>query len=262
MVKNPSGAFRGFMNWGLASPETYIPCFSIFTVLELRQKPSVYTAFLDFFSVFPCVVVKSLDQLVAEETAAYWSRQTISPILLGFAGPAVPPERRLQAALDTFFATPGGQRDEARWLSERQAVVDGIVGLAREYQQDSSQTSAERLSNWLHFTVFQQLVYRSGVFAQSLVDKEELLDVDRLPSLKMLAYNVYFKYYVDDRVPSSSDAFDLLIASSAPYADAFATERHQAEVIRKIKHRDPFLDGLVVLTLQDLRSAAQSTPGA
>jgi hypothetical protein len=88
------------------------------------------------------------------------------------------------------------------------------------------------------------------------------LDIGRLPSLKMVAYNAYFKYYVHNRDPVLSDAFDLLIASSAPYADAFATERHQAEVIRKIKHRDPFLDGLVVLTLKDLRSAAQSTPGA
>jgi hypothetical protein len=80
------------------------------------------------------------------------------------------------------------------------------------------------------------------------------IDLDAFPTLKAMIYTVFYKFYMDpDRKPSRSDGFDVLIASVLPYVDAVFTERHQAEVLRKTKRRDPFLDHLQVMTLRDPR---------
>lgn len=77
---------------------------------------------------------------------------------------------------------------------------------------------------------------------------------------------MFHKFYADrNRKPLNSDAFDVLMASALPYVEAFITESHQAEVIRKTKRRDNFLDHLDVFTLRDFRNgpparAAISSP--
>ena len=69
-----------------------------------------------------------------------------------------------------------------------------------------------------------------------------------------MTYTVFHKFYTDrNRKPSDSDAFDVLISAALPYVEAFITEAHQAEVLRKTKRRDDFLTNLQVLTLRDFR---------
>ncbi len=65
---------------------------------------------------------------------------------------------------------------------------------------------------------------------------------------------VFYKFYVDNRRPSRSDAFDIIISAPTPYVDAIVTERHQAEVIRKIKQRDSFVSTVTPYILKDFRS--------
>ena len=264
MVKHPRAEFRGFVGLTAAADQPYIPCFSVFSILELRRSPEVYEEFLRHFSILPCALVKSVDQLFEEELASYTHRPSINPLLLGFAGPLAGPAggASLRETLETYFSSQRAREAEEAWLAACPGVVNDIVALARKWQPEPRQATPTEVRTFVELAVFQQIAMRACAFSRATLNRREVVNVDCFPSLKMLVLNVYFKYYVDNRKPEASDAFDLLIASAAPYVDAFATERHQAEVFRRIKHRDAFLDHLSVLTLRDLRAASDSSKGA
>jgi hypothetical protein len=59
----------------------------------------------------------------------------------------------------------------------------------------------------------------------------------------------------DPRV-ARSDGFDILNSALLPYVEAFITERHQREVLRKTTQCDDFLGDLQVFVLQDFRGGA------
>jgi hypothetical protein len=70
----------------------------------------------------------------------------------------------------------------------------------------------------------------------------------------MTLYTVFYKFYVDKRKYTTTDIFDIIISAPTPYVDAIVTERHQAEVIKKIKRHDNFLNKLIVMILKDIRA--------
>jgi hypothetical protein len=86
---------------------------------------------------------------------------------------------------------------------------------------------------------------------------ELLSTTDAFPAVKSTAFTVFHKFYVDEaRSASDSDAFDIIIASAAPYVEAIITENHQAEVLRKTQQLDSFIKDLAIFTLRDFRKAA------
>jgi hypothetical protein len=254
MVKHPAREFRTFCEWAFSSPEAYIPSFSIFSVIELRRRADVYAKFLELFTSLPCIVLKGYEELIHEEIAAYPEPSRIDPVSLVFAALALPADRRLDRALELFFASSEGREKEAGWLARRGDIVEGISSLVSNYPPEKSAYTPKEIRIFLEMVVFHQVEMRSRDFAQRILDRGDAVQIDAFPSLKMTLFTVFNKFYVDNRKLSLSDAFDLTICAATPYVDAIVTERHQAEVIKKIKSRDPFLNHLTVLTLRELRS--------
>ena len=98
MLKRPDPIMRHFFE--TIKPNEYIPCFSIFTILELREKDDVYKRFLETFSVFPVLTFKSSDQLFQDELTAYPDHKKVSPILIFFARHACAEEFKTYRHID------------------------------------------------------------------------------------------------------------------------------------------------------------------
>ena len=253
MVKNRTRELRLFYEWALHGPNIFIPSFSLFTIIELRRHPEVYKKFIEFFSAFPCIILKGHEQLIQDEIASYPDPTTVNPVLLSFGGLVVPPERRLDRILDTFFSTPDGRTNEEGWLADRAEIVEGITSLVQNYPPESGKYTPTGIRTFLEIVAFQQISLRSYNFAKAIVDRGDAVRIDSFPSLKMTLFTIFYKFYADRRKPKLSDAFDLIICAPTPYVDVVFTERHQAEVIRKIKGRDSFLSNITVKTLRDFR---------
>src|SRR5215217_6454008 len=56
MVKRPDPIMRHFFE--AIKPNEYIPCFSVFTILELREREDIYKRFLETFSIFPVLFLR------------------------------------------------------------------------------------------------------------------------------------------------------------------------------------------------------------
>ena len=252
-VRRPTQDFRHFLDWepgGL----TLIPSFSLFSVIELRRRPSLYREFLTLFNDFPCVILKGHEQLLEEEVAAYPNPASIDPLLVALPGRTVPSELRLLDLLDRHFTSAEGAAQERKWLDGAKPIVDGMTELVANYPPDGRTYTPREVRTFVEIAGFSQIAMRAGDFARRTVEAGNAVDIDAFPSIKFTAFTVFYKFYVDGRrAPATSDAFDVMISSPTPYVDAVVTERHQVEVIRKTKRRDDFIAHVAAHPLRDFR---------
>lgn len=248
-IKNKNQEMRRLLEW--TSAEKFIICFSVFTILELRKVPILYKNFLDIFSVIPCIILKSHEQLLQDEVSKYPETKDINPINVGFAGMLA--KANLKETLKMAFENDQIARDEKKWVSNRESIVEGIEELVKNFPPDNGKYSREKIREFIELAGFQQLALRQKDFVKSFIDSGGAIDIDAFPSIKITAFTVFYKFYIDQRSSKISDAFDILIFSSIPYVDAVITESHFVDAIKKIKSQDDFIKEIEAYTIKQLR---------
>jgi hypothetical protein len=248
--------FRHFLMWSSAQP-IYIPCFSLFSVLEMRRRPDVYGRFKELFRVMPCMLVKSHEQLLDDEVHSYPDPSGIDPTLLGFSllgGESMD----LARALDTVSEDEFFRGRERYWTAGAQGMVEGIASLVANFPADGNAYRPDEVRHFVEMAGFSQVAMRQLEFAKRMVEIEnQAVSIGAFPSVKATTYAVWHKFYADrTRKWTRSDAFDIIIASALPYMDAVVTESHLADGLRKTKRLDDFIDHLTVHTLRDFRLSA------
>lgn len=250
-VKN-GDAFGRFLSWMLDAPPIFVPCLSVFSVVELRRSPSVFHRFVELFDVVPWMMLKGYDQLQDEEISLYPDPSSIDPTLLGFT--ALGDEGNLTRNLPAILDSPELLERERYWNQGQRDVLDGVLSLVKHYPPDGSKYTPREIRTFLEMVVFTQIAERDPAFARSIHENEEAVQIDAFPAFKAMAYTVFHKFYVDTtRKAAPSDVFDFIIAAVTPYVDAIVTEAHQAEVLRKVKRLDSFVAELQVMTIRDFR---------
>lgn len=268
MVKRPKGLFRHFLEWSHDGDEAFVPCLSIYTLMELRRKPDLFRDFIERFNGFPCGMVKGYMELMDEEAANYPDPSQIEACSLVFLPAPLGGEGNRLSNLPSILDRPELVEQERHWNEAAPEIVQGMVSLVPNYRPDSGSayTHAE-VGGFQLMASLPQLAYHGhGPLVEGELSAGRAIDLDAFPSLKAMTYTVFHKFYADrNRKHLNSDAFDVMMASALPYVEAFITESHQAEVIRKTKRRDDFLSHLHVYTLRDFRAgpparAATSSP--
>jgi hypothetical protein len=249
-------SFRHFLTWSGAQP-MFVPCFSLFSVLEMRRRPDVYGRFKELFRVWPCMLVKSHEQLLEDEVRCYPDPSGIDPTLLGFSmlgGEGMD----LARVLDTASEDQSFRGQETYWNDGAQDIVEGIASLVANFPPDGDTYTRDEVRHFVEMAGFSQVVMRQLDFAKQMVEIEnEAVSIGAFPSVKATTYAVWHKFYADrNRRWTRSDAFDIIIASAIPYVDAVVTESHLAEGLRKTKRLDDFIDHLAIHTLRDFRRSA------
>jgi hypothetical protein len=254
MVKRPP-VLRRFLAWAHENRPWFVPCFSPFTLLELRRSHVLYREFIERFGPIPCLLLKSHEQLLEDEVRNYPNPSTIDPTLLGFAvlgGEG----NQMAKVLPSAFGTDSLFEQERMWNESQDEIVEGIGSLVPNFPPERDTYTHAEVRLFLEFTGLTQLFFRAPGFAEKIVGSDEVLNVDAFPSLKATGYTVFHKFYSDrTRKPTPSDAFDIIISAATPYVDAVVTENHQAEVLRKTMRQDDFVGDLSVFTLKDFREA-------
>lgn len=251
MVKHPDPILRHFFE--TLNPNKYIPCFSLFTILELRQRDDIYKLFLNIFSAFPCIILKSHDQLFQDELDTYPNFQQITPILVGYAGTLAPNNQKLTDLLNLTFSKSETRENEQRWNSGKDSILEGMLSLVKNYPPKGKKYTAKEVRSFIEIAGFEQIAFRAYDFFQQIVKEGSPVNIDAFPSIKMTAYNVFYKFYTDQRRPTKSDSFDIIIASATPYMDAIVTEKHQADILKRIKQQDDFIQSLEIYRVKDFQ---------
>lgn len=175
------------------------------------------------------------------------------PILVGAPGRLVS-GNSIGDILNAAFNQQQILFDEARWLSGREEIVSGIKSYVKNFPPENGKYSRKQIREFILLAGFQQIAMRQRAFAKAVVDSDYAVDIDAFPSVKMMTYVVFYKFYADAiRKSLISDAFDLLIFSAIPYVDAIISESHIVDVMRKIRNQDRFIENVTGYTLSQIR---------
>jgi hypothetical protein len=262
MVKRPAGMFRHFLEWSHAGSSVFVPCFTVYTVMELRRKPDLFDSFIERFEPYPCVLLRGYMELLEDEVAQYPDPSQIDVCAIAFVPAPLGGEGNGLPNLRWMLDLAEYVEREHQWNVQGPRIVEGMASLVRNYPpENGSAYTTKEVEAFQLMASLPQLVYHGhSNFVNREIGEGRAVDLDAFPSLKAMTYTVFHKFYSDrNRKTLNSDAFDVLTASALPYVEAFITEAHQAEVIRKTKGRDPFLGDLQVYTLRDFRNGAPTT---
>jgi hypothetical protein len=256
MVTRPEATFRNFLDWSREGEEPpFLPCFTVYTLIELRRKPDLFKKFVQHFHPFPCALLKGYMQLLEEEVAAYPDPSRIDPCAIAFT--PLGDAGNLLSNLPTILDLPKNVATEREWNEEGPQIVAGMVSLVKNYPPAGTTYTKEELRQFVWMASLSQLVeHGHGDFVRSVHDRDaQPVDMGAFLSPKAMTYTVFHKFYTDpNRKPSNSDAFDVLITAALPYVEAIITEAHLAEALRKTKRWDDFLNRLQVFKLRDFRT--------
>ncbi len=236
------------------NPGKYIPCFSLFTILELRQTEKVYNSFLEIFSIIPCFILKSLDQLFQDELDNYPDSDKVSPILVSCPRVLASKGLKLGELLELAFCQPKLRQAEHKWSSEKIEILEGMQKLVKNYPPKGEKYTQSEIRSFVEFAGYQQIALKAYDFARYMADKKCQVLVCSFPSIKIITLTTFYKFYIDKRRSLESDPFDIIISSAIPYVDAVVTEKHLADILMKVKRQDNFLNCLEIYRLKDFQT--------
>ncbi len=231
-------------------PNKYIYCYSIFSIPEIRKIESLFNKFIDTFSVFPSLMLTSHDSLFDEEVKHYLNNSyqikywLVAP--LAITDPIIKDKKII---LRTLLNNDDYLRKERYWVNEIEDILSSLIKLVKNYPPKNDKYTKNEILDFVFMVTTQQIITRNKKFAKTYL-RNNSIDINYFPSIKMISYNVFFKFYPESRKPLKSDVFDLTISSLLPYVDVFITEGYQNEVINKVKKIDKFLDHLENISIK------------
>jgi len=259
MVKRPTGAMRHFYEWAHSANPMFVPCFTIYTLMEIRRKPELFERFVEQFSPLPCLMIKGYAQLLDDEVAAYPDPTGVDPCAIAFT--PIGGEGNKLTNLPYLLDLPQHATQERHWNEAVAEIVEGMVSLVPNFPPESHAYTRDEVRYFVRTASYSQLIFHAESFVQQMIESGYEIDMDAFPTLKAMTYTVFYKFYSDaNRQPRQSDAFDVLIAAALPYVEAFITEAHQADALNKARRCDAFLDELHVFTLRDFLSEPPRAP--
>jgi hypothetical protein len=233
-------------------PNKYVYCYSIFSILEIRKIDYVFNKFIDTFSVFPSLMLTSHDSLFDEEVKHYLDN-SYQPEYWLVAPHAItdPIIKDKKIIFRSLLNNKDNLEKERRWINEIDDILENLIKLVKYYPPKNNKYTKNEILDFVFMVTTQQIGLRNNKFAKSILDKKTSIDINKFPSLKMISYNVFYKFYAENRKPLKSDVFDLTISSLLPYVDVFITEGYQNEVINKVKQIDIFINHLENISIKD-----------
>jgi hypothetical protein len=107
------------------------------------------------------------------------------------------------------------------------------------------------MNEFVELVAYRQLVIRYESWYKDMLAKKEYSFAEKFPSIQIMCYLTFYKFYINNRNPRLSDVPDLLMATSYPYVDEVIIEKNQAEMIKQIQKKHNFCKNLVTYTIKD-----------
>ena len=237
--------------------ERIAPCYSTFSILEIMERPELFESYIEFFAILPSVIVKGYDQLAEEEMKTYPDPSAIDPVMCSVWGLRDPDIREPRDKLEKLVYLSGADRQRLNWKRDKPIILNGMLSSVPNYPRAGDKYTMQETKDFVRIINYQHLGRRFPCFIQDIESKGQSVDTDAFPSLKMMAFSTFYRFYVDKkRKPLDSDVFDILMSTVLPYVDIAYLERYQAGIVRQTKRIDPFMPELEVRTLFNLRPHA------
>lgn len=252
---NQYNAGQGFFKKFFLMNSNYIPCFSIYNIIELKPHVELYTMFLNVFNSIPSYMFFPLDSIIKEEYRLFISGET--PQLTN----------KIIYAFNPFTAS---NSDKISWYLEQvynEEMINRVKQELSQFPEVLMSWEAQRLQytqqletlhlpknfiNDKYYLYNEHEAIRKDL-AQRGIKVEPSFSVHSFPSLRMIEYSHFKHVHQTKKAVKINDILDIEISGAVPYVDCVITEAFQADVYKKARNIIPSMNSLEVLTLKDIR---------
>ena len=253
ILSNPDYERQGLFKLFFDPSPIIIPCVTIWSILELRQKSILYKKFIEFFSVIPFCMLKTPELILQDEFKYYPFINKIDPILFTFSM-LRPKSESLTSFLQRVFSNKEVRRAEKKWKNKwKQENLKSMLSLKSNFISTNKNLNSSDAKRFVDEALPQYVTKQNPQWVKEKLYKNEEIIFDAFPSVKAALYTVFYRFYVANRSPELQDVFDILINNIVPYLDYVITENFQSDILMKIKRADQQFAHLEIKTVRDIR---------
>jgi len=234
-------------------PTSIAPCFTIYNLIELRRNQIVYEKFLIVFSIYPIFLLKTQKMIVDAEIENYDRKEEVSSLYNAFSYFGKSESYNLESFIDKYFQDPDAKEMEKTWRANEADTLAVWLAGKQNFSPNENYPNTKDAERYMEEAAVQTIINQNMEWAGSIIKSGQILDIDRLPSIKMMLYSLYYRLYDPSWKPMPSEVTDISIIAATPYVDIFITEKFQANIMDKIKSKVKNLDVLEVKRIRDLR---------
>jgi hypothetical protein len=251
IVKNKKKEGLGFVTKFDAS--SYVPCFTVYNLIEIRRNEKAYESFMKFFAIYPSFILKPGDIILKDEVAAYDREENVSVLFNAFTPIGKGSTYKMQSFVYELFQNPAMMEIEKNWRKDESLIMESWLDMKKNFEPTSDAAKKEDADRYVNDALFQELCKRFPEFVQKELDNKKIPDVWKFPSLQAMLYSQYYRIFDTNRNCTTSDVTDVRIMAASPYVDVVITENYQAELFKKFKAKVPLLRKLRVVRVGDLK---------
>jgi hypothetical protein len=251
IIKHPKVEGRGFVE--RFAPNSFAPCFTVYNLIELRRKKFIFKAFVDFFSKYPCFLLKPYQMILNDEKKSCGNLSTVSPLMNAFSQLGPDSSYDFNNFVDKLFLGEKMNRLEQNWRNEESTTLQVWLSRKRNFSPKRSVPNAVDADSYVKEAGLQCLIASDPHWTRTQINNGRIPNINEFPSLKVMLYSQYYRLYDPDWVPKPQEVTDVMIMSAAPYMDVVITEAFQAEILKKVKNKVKGLDKVEFVTLKDIR---------
>lgn len=257
IVTNTNMSGKGFLERFFAcSPDAYVPCFSIYNVIELMPYQNIYEKFLEFFSTIPCLVMFPVKSIFQREVECYLEGKSF--VIDGHIANAFTPlVLKDNYNCKNFFEN---MVKDTTLMENTQNEVKKFSSIATDWENRRNRTEKMLKAQHLPLNMINEKFYRTQEKDTIIKDLMNYgisvplgVEILHLPASRMMEFSQFVRIYQTRKHIKPNDVMDVQISCIIPYVNAVITENFQADVYKKAKHFIPQLEELEIYTLKDIR---------
>ncbi|OHD19827.1 MAG: hypothetical protein A2Y34_10400 [Spirochaetes bacterium GWC1_27_15] len=226
--------------------------YSVFSLSELWFRQELFEKYINFFSIFPSVILDGYNSIFEKEISNYYKNTKINPIVIApcaIKDSNLTPLERLKKVIENS----GFILKSNDWKKNREEILNGIIDLKKNYPSKKDNYNLDEIEDFNFLATTSQIIMRKKEFAEKIIKNKKEINLKNFPSIITTSYVVFYKFYPDNRKPLLSDVFDIIISSLLPYVDIVLTEGNLCDIIKKIKLKHKFLNSLECYSLKDVK---------
>lgn len=251
IVKYPTVVGRGYIE--RFPPTMYVPCFTVYNLIELRRNADVFQKFTKFFSIYPSFITQPF-QVILDAEVRSGGRSSVNSILFRAFTPFGPDASfNLESFIADLFTASKIAQLELGWRTRNQSVLNTWLMNKANFNPDASIPNAADADRFVNDATVDTLCQLYPHVVQTSIINDSIPQSLRFPSIQIMLYSQYYRIFDPTWTANDQEVTDVCIAASAPYVDAIVTERFQAEIYKKVHRKVEGLDRVLFAKLRDIR---------
>lgn len=251
IVKNYNNAGHFFLN--RFSPNNYIPCLTIYNILEviktkyaISSKKTTFEQFSTFFNGYPFLLTWPMKVIIQREIRGLLKIDVKQLFFGGYTSFG----HNFEDNLNTFLKTIETNTSLKQTItSEQKQQIDVIQSWTSQRPTPQKGSYVEYSKELEKMNVLKTLC---DPYYEAKVDYENVNYLN-YHGIRTMLYSQFMRVHHTNKEIKKSDVNDILISCIFPYVDTIITERYQASILKQARVRIKELKQVEIFNLDMLK---------